>query len=169
MRLQRWINQNILSLKPPHRASFAYHRDGGVLRAAQIHCRCKWLVKLDIRDFFDSVKERQVYRVFRSLGYGALLSFELARICTRRPEHNRLGEPASYGVPVYRKGAEGRLPQGAPTSPALANLAVSNLDERLQAIANARGWTYTRYADDLAFSTRRNSDRDEARKSGRNY
>ena len=163
MRLQRWVNQNILSVMRPHRASFAYHCDGGVLKAAQIHCRCRWIIKLDIRDFFDSVTERQVYRVFRSLGYKALLSFELARICTMLRDDNRPDQPTDYGVPAYRTGPEGRLPQGAPTSPALANLVVFHLDERLQTLANAYGWTYTRYADDLAFSTRRRSDRNKAR------
>jgi RNA-directed DNA polymerase len=163
MRLKRWINRNILSLVTPHRASFAYHPEGGVLKAAQAHCCCNWLVKLDIKDFFDSISERHVYRVYRSLGYNALLSFELARICTRPCNQNGPGAPASYGVRAYRNGVEGCLPQGAPTSPALANIAFFQLDERLQTLAVARGWTYTRYGDDLAFSTRKQSDRNAAR------
>ena len=158
MRLQRWIAQNILSRAIPHPDSFAFFPDRGILKAAQRHCDCRWLVKVDIRGFFDGIGERRCYSVFRSLGYGALLSFELARICTRGPN---LGDPAyrtrdGSGRP-YPRGREGHLPQGAPTSPALANIAVSIMDTRLSALAAARAWNYTRYADDLAFSTQRES------------
>jgi RNA-directed DNA polymerase len=163
MRLQRWIAQNILSQIAPHPASFAYYRDGGVLEAAQRHAGCTWLVKMDIKDFFESISESQVYRVFRSLGYGALLSFELARICTRVEDTSYVRKPQYRSAP-YRYRCEGRLPQGAPTSPALANLVVRNLDIHLEAAAAKLGWTYTRYADDLAFSTRAASTREEARK-----
>ena len=76
MRLQRWINENILSVITPHIASFAYHHSGGILDAARVHCRCKWLVKMDIREFFDSILENKVYHLFRNLGYTPLLSWQ---------------------------------------------------------------------------------------------
>jgi hypothetical protein len=165
MRLQRWIAQNLLrtDAAAPHAASFAYYRDRGVLAAAKRHAGCKWLVKMDIRDFFDSLTERHVYAVFRNLGYGALLSFQLARICTRVRDEDPQDVRWTEGVPGYFNSRQGRLPQGAPTSPGLANLAVRPLDERLKAVADARGWIYTRYADDLAFSIRDPSDRTAAR------
>src|SRR5439155_26910273 len=56
--------------------------------------------------------------------------------------HHRLG----------RRLAAPHLPQGAPTSPALANLCAFGIDRRLSALAMAMGATYSRYADDLAFS-----------------
>jgi RNA-directed DNA polymerase len=165
MRLQRWIAQNLLrtSAAAPHPSSFAYYRERGLLAAARRHAGCSWLVKMDIRDFFDSVTERRVYRVFRSLGYGALLSFQLARICTRARDDDPPHRYRNDGVPGYYHPQEGRLPQGAPTSPGLANLVVRALDVRLKAVADARGWIYTRYADDLAFSTQHASDRAAAR------
>lgn len=163
MRLQRWITQNILVKAAAHPASFAFVADRGVLRAAERHCECRWLVKMDIRSFFDSIGERQVYRVFRGLGYGALLSFELARICTRPLEERPRVDRQYDGIPAYRLSREGRLPQGAPTSPMLANLAVYDLDRKLVKLAMSRDWTYTRYADDLAFSTKDRSDRSKAR------
>jgi len=52
----------------------------------------------------------------------------------------------------------GHLPQGAPTSPMLSNLVVRKLDEELEAIAVSSGWEYTRYADDICFSTTGDSD-----------
>jgi len=165
MRLQRWIAQNILSRAVPHACSFAFFPDRGILKAAQRHCNCRWLVKIDIRSFFDGIREHQCYEVFRSLGYGALLSFELARICTRGPS---VPYPRNRVIPnggrPYPRAGEGRLPQGAPTSPALANMVAEALDRKLAAIAAARGWIYTRYADDLAFSTQADSSCVEARK-----
>lgn len=165
MRLQRWIAQNILSRAIPHQSSFAFFRDRGILKAAERHCGCRWLVKIDIHSFFDGIKERNCYHAFRSLGYGALISFELARICTRAARQAPFsGETSSQTMLPYRRAYEGYLPQGAPTSPALANMVMNELDARLSARAEELGWIYTRYADDLAFSTREESNRKEARK-----
>lgn len=155
MRVQRWITQNILNTPAaaPHSASFAYYPGRGLKLAAERHAGCAWLLKMDVHDFFDNIRERRVYRVFRDLGYGALLSFQMARICTWTAEGAAPRRTPSYGPPIFASEKEGSLPQGAPTSPALANLAVMALDRRLDALAAATGWVYTRYADDLAFSS----------------
>ncbi|SRR6266851_3518876 len=157
MRAQRWIAQNILNAVEPHPASFAFAPRRDLVGAAERHAGCRWLVKMDVRHFFESIGEAAIYRIFRTLGYGALVAFEMTRLCTRLdsaqyPFIARSPEEAQPTAP-YRKRVAGHLPQGAPTSPMLANLAVRKLDERLDALARARGWTYTRYADDLAFST----------------
>jgi len=166
MRVQRWIAQNVLNVIAPHPASFAFAPKRDLVGAARKHLEAKWLVKMDVRHFFESISERQVYFVFRSLGYGALLSFQLARLCTRRSKHLTFDPRISRGrgksgLP-YRRLVQGALPQGAPTSPMLANLVMRKFDERVEKLASQAGWTYTRYADDLAFSRRDQSDRDTA-------
>jgi len=112
--------------------------------------------------FFESISERQVYQVFQSLGYEPLISFEAARICTRIIDGGRRvtryrwrnSFPAGrYSIGAYHKIPVGNLPQGAPTSPMLSNLVVWHLDESLTNLAAANGMIYTRYADDLVFST----------------
>jgi RNA-directed DNA polymerase len=153
MKLQRWIAQNILNTVKPHDASHAYAPGCDLVNAAQRHAGCRWLVKMDVRSFFESITERAVYRVFRALGYNALLSFEMSRLCTRLDPDGFRGNQQDASPLPYQERPEGHLPQGAPTSPMLANLAVRRLDDILDAISKVHGWVYTRYADDLAFST----------------
>jgi RNA-directed DNA polymerase len=166
MRAQRWIAQHVLNPVEPHPSSFAFAPKRDLVDAAKRHLGAKWLLKMDVRHFFESISEQQVYWVFRSLGYGALLSFQMARICTRLPDRSRMAstrlKSRDDGELPYRRHKQGHLPQGAPTSPMLANLAMQSLDRRLTAIAQEYGWTYTRYADDLAFSRRDESSRGAA-------
>ena len=83
--VQRWINRYVLSNVKPHWRCFSYHAEASIYNAAKEHCGSKWIIKLDIENFFDSVSEITVYKLFRELGYKPLLSFELARISTINP------------------------------------------------------------------------------------
>jgi RNA-directed DNA polymerase len=155
MQVQRWIAQNILQVTPLHPASYAFANKRDLVGAAHQHLGAKWIVKMDVRHFFESISEKAVYRVFRSFGYGALLSFQMARICTRLARHrgdSSLPSKGRGGSRPYRLHRMGHLPQGAPSSPMLANRAVENLDKNLTILAGSTDWRYTRYADDLAFS-----------------
>jgi len=164
MALQRWIARSILAPAPVHPASVAYAPDSQIVKAARRHVQAQWLIKVDVRDFFESITEIDVYRVFLKRGYQPLTALELARICTRlrddqrspryvAPEQRRpRAMNVTKALPYLRK-VIGYLPQGAPTSPMLANLAISELDVDVQRIADSYGVRYTRYADDLVFST----------------
>jgi hypothetical protein len=108
-----------------------------------------------LAQFFPSIGIARIHGLFRCLGYPWAVARRLAGLCstitpsavfqrlpaTQRPDH---AGQALYGVP--------HLPQGAPTSPALANLLAWTLDRRLHGLARTAGANYTRYADDLAFS-----------------
>ena len=117
------------------------------------------MLKFDITNFFDSVTEKQVYSVFRRCGYPALLSFEMARICTahktRAPVNwGKLSPHTRYEtIPGYSNNRLGTLPQGTPTSPMLANLVCFKMDSRIESIATEYLCDYTRYADDMTLST----------------
>jgi RNA-directed DNA polymerase len=163
LEIQRWIAREILSNTTSHPASFAYHPNSQPVYAASRHCGCKWLLKVDIEDFFHSISEHMVYDVFRSLGYTNLFSFELARITTV-VIHENTGDEVSKrwtSIPGYYCPSIGVLPQGAPTSPMLSNLVMKNMDEKLDSLARLYGFKYTRYSDDLAFSTNKDVTRQE--------
>ncbi|WP_406721498.1 reverse transcriptase family protein [Thioclava litoralis] len=156
LRCQKWISENILRFGAPHQASYAYHPGSNPVFAARAHTEAKWLIKVDIQDFFHAISEHQVYRAFRSLGYARLMSFELARLCTMPCE--RL-EPDTADVKYleatithYYSPYVGILPQGAPTSPMLSNLVMKELDAKLAKLADDNAMNFSRYADDIVFS-----------------
>jgi len=156
---QRWLVDHVLRYAPVHPASFAFHPESSPVQAAEQHPDTKWLLKVDIEDFFHSVSEGTVSAIFARLGFPKLLAFEFARLCTigldRGPGKNPVPHPGP--IAFYALAYEGMLPQGAPTSPMLANLAMLPTDTLLARLAEERGFRYSRYADDLAFST--NGDR----------
>lgn len=168
--VQQFINQAILQTCTPHPNSFAFHRSGGIRACAAMHCGARWLFQYDLKDFFYNVTEIDAYWLFYAMGYRKLLAFELARLCTTThlPKwQKRLlfhhGE-RDFIVPfdanteerqlpyIDRTGIVGVLPQGAPTSPMLSNLAARPLDIALHDLAVENGFVYTRYADDITLS-----------------
>ncbi|WP_428685046.1 reverse transcriptase family protein [Sphingopyxis sp.] len=170
MAVQRWIASHILSQLPVHPASFAFAPNSSIFRCAEMHCGARWLIKLDISGFFGSISEIQVYRVFLNAGYAPLVAFELARLCTHAPSQSaryqrvewRAHRCWKYTIGFYRQQDLGFLPQGAPTSPMLSNLVMTGMDRLLAALAVKEGLTYTRYSDDITFSTTGNYDRQRA-------
>ena len=154
MEVQRWILARIVSALPVHPNSYAYSKGRSIRHCAEKHLSAKWLVKLDIHDFFQSISEAQVYQVFLGTGYQPLVSLELSRICTRYAAHveyidqRRYRSPRQYAtIRAYNRPLLGFLPQGAPTSGALANLVAGSLDVKLTELAADHGLVYTRYAD----------------------
>jgi RNA-directed DNA polymerase len=166
MNVQRWILGRILDHVPPHPASYAYQTGKSIRMCAEQHLGARWLIKMDLHNFFHTIDERQVYRIFAALGYEPLLALELARLCTRQA-HGDFPHPTRYrvrhqrhtAIPGYSTYAIGFVPQGAPTSGAIANLAVRPLDDSLAALASAHRLVYTRYADDIVFSSSGTFDR----------
>ncbi|EPL3170453.1 reverse transcriptase family protein [Serratia marcescens] len=174
MHTQRWISEHILKGLPVHPASHAFRKGNSIKKCASRHCGAKWLIKIDIADFFSSVSEIQVYRIFRALKYQPLVAFELTRLCTvgtsdlsPRTEFpqwrtNKFNE----AIPLYHQTVLGYLPQGAPTSPFLANLVMKKCDSALNNLAKKNGLVYTRYSDDLSFST---GDKDFGRSRAKHF
>jgi RNA-directed DNA polymerase len=158
--IHTFINHEILQHATSHPCSYAFHKSGGIHKCALMHCGAKWLFQYDLTDFFYHISEVDVYHIFQKIGYGNLLSFEMARLCTtiRLPKllNSYLHKPKhcdDTDFPYKKTYNIGVLPQGASTSPMLSNLAAETLDIELSAFAFKHGLVYTRYADDLTFST----------------
>ena len=128
--IQRWIYDHILSgvNLPTSVHGFVPGKD--IFSNVRVHLDSRNIMVVDIRDFFPSIGSKRVYYVFRELGFPVKVA-------------NRL-----TGLSTF----EGRLPQGAPTSPALANIIFSPVDIDLIHLAEEWECNYTRYADDLVFS-----------------
>lgn len=129
-RIQKWISHNLLRPIPVHEACTGYRVGLNIVDNARPHVGKDFVLNADIEDFFPSINVNRVNALFESLGHTEKFAGYLSRLCT----HDNL------------------LPQGAPTSPDLANLVCKDLDHKLTEFCAARNWTYTRYCDDITIS-----------------
>lgn len=147
--IQRWILHELLVWIPPHDAAHGFVKHRSVRTHAALHSGRGVVLSLDLEDFFAAVAAARVYGVFRSAGYPEAVAHTLTGLCTNVVP---LEESVAGEFRLSRRLATPHLPQGAPTSPALANLVAFRLDARLSGLAASIGATYSRYADDLTFS-----------------
>jgi len=153
--IQRRILREILSAVPVHGRAHGFVAGRSCLGGAQVHAGEAVVATFDLAQFFPSIGLPRIHGVFRCLGYPWAVARRLAGLCTtvtpasviaRLPDAQR----PDRGLQALCRAQH--LPQGAPTSPALANLLAWKIDCRLHGLARAAGANYTRYADDLAFS-----------------
>lgn len=130
--VQAWILRSILDNIPIAPAATGFRPLHNILDNAQRHEGNTHFLCLDIRDFFPSISYGRVFATFRNIGYGSHISHIFTSLCTR----------------------DGRLPQGAVTSPSLSNIVCRRLDRRIAGYVGRRDIVYSRYADDMTFSSR---------------
>ena len=129
--IQTTINSRILSsVTTIHPAAVGFRCGRSVVDNASPHLGKRYVLKMDIHDFFFSIRSPRVKKTFEQMGYPPNVSKIFRTLCCL---HNC-------------------LPQGAPTSPSLSNIVSYEMDKKLAALATKYGLTYTRYADDLTFS-----------------
>lgn len=148
--VQRKILREILDKVPLHDAAHGFVAGRSICSNAAPHVGQRVVLKLDLENFYANVTFSRVVAIFRSLGYPREAAIWLGRLTTSVPPPQI---PTPNGEPTeLRPFLSRHLPQGAPTSPALANLSCFALDLRLSGLARSFGAVYTRYADDLTFS-----------------
>ncbi|OYU40881.1 MAG: reverse transcriptase [Pseudorhodobacter sp. PARRP1] len=148
-RLQRRILAGLLNHIPPHPAAYGFVPGRNCIQAAARHAGEQIVLCFDLAQFFPSITDRRIYALFRALGYPAHCARSLAGLTTALTPAHVLH---TANLAARDQLSNRHLPQGAPTSPALANLSALQLDRRLAGLAHSLGASYTRYADDLTFS-----------------
>lgn len=129
--LQKWLGHHLSQAVgfPDHVHGF---RVGcSTVTAARMHVNSQWLYSVDLKSFFDSIGPKLVHDALKDIGYPGAAAWLIANICT----------------------LSGKLPQGAPSSPVLANLVFRQADLALANISHSLGLRFTRYADDLSWSS----------------
>jgi RNA-directed DNA polymerase len=155
--LQRQILIGILEKVLAHPVVHGFVKGRSIKTFVAPHVGRRVVLKMDLQDFFPSFRAARIQTFFRTLGYPESVADLLGGICTNSTPR-RVWKELAFGVDPLRVQearilyARPHLPQGAPTSPAIANLCTYRLDCRLAGLAKCVGAEYTRYADDLAFS-----------------
>lgn len=128
--IQRWILSNYFNNIPVSNRANGFVKGRGIKRNAQFHLKKTYILSIDIKDFFPSISQKQVYEAISKHFEDNDLSLKLSKLCT------------------FKR----RLPQGAPTSPALSNIIFKEIDDEITSVCNTKLVVYSRYADDLVFS-----------------
>jgi RNA-directed DNA polymerase len=131
--LQRKMAQLLNQLYPVRKPVHGFVPNRSVKSNAISHLGKNYVINVDLKDFFPSITQRRIYFLLQKIGLGKRVSEIIAIIC-------------SY---------EGCLPQGAPSSPVLSNMVCFRLDRELMQFARENHAIYTRYADDITFSSYR--------------
>jgi retron-type reverse transcriptase len=153
--IQRRILRDILAQVPVHDRAHGFVAGRSCLTGAQIHAGEAVVASFDLTAFFPSIAAPRVHGMFRALGYPWAVARHMTGLCTTISSIgviNRMSAASSDRSALCGTYGTRHLPQGAPTSPALANLLAWRLDFRLDGLARSVNGNYTRYADDLAFS-----------------
>ena len=140
---------HILKRLPTDSAAHGFVTGRSIVSNARPHAGRAVLINFDLADFFPSVPFVRVRSLFQRVGYSGAVATLLALLCTECPRREVRYDGRTYFVATGPRG----LPQGACTSPALANQVARRLDRRLAGLANKLNLVYTRYADDLTLSS----------------
>jgi hypothetical protein len=149
-RLQHWILTTLLDKLALGEPAHGFRAGRNIVSNARPHVGGAAIINVDLKDFFPTVTYRRVKGLWRKLGYGEEVATILGLLCTEP----QTVETTLDGTTYYVARSQRRLPQGAPTSPAITNVLCRRLDARLAGFAHKHGFVYTRYADDITLSAR---------------
>lgn len=139
--VQHFLLRNYLNKYRVHRCAMGYVKGRNILENAQTHSGDDVILKLDFKDFFPGIKADDWRRYVLRHRDGPLKKADIAITTLIFFWGMRTAEPRCLSI-------------GAPTSPILSNILLYKLDEKLSTLADSRGVSYTRYADDITVSAR---------------
>lgn len=148
-KLQHWVLNNMLEVLPTGEYAHGFITGKSICSNAKPHIGKDIVINIDLQDFFPTITYKRIKGLFSRLGYSEQLATIFALICTEVP----CDKVEMDGVEYYVQKSERILPQGSPASPAISNLIAFRLDKKIKGLASKYNFTYTRYADDLTFSS----------------
>ncbi len=156
--IQRSLNLIFQVVFTPHPAATGFTNGKSIVSNASQHSKSNYVYNIDLKDFFPSIDQARVWKCLQ------LRPFNLSKENGRLELANIIASLCCSSMEVERLNTEGQwekaiknvLPQGAPTSPLITNIVCQKLDFLLSAVARRFGLRYSRYADDLTFSSLHN-------------
>ena len=155
--IQKALNLILQCLFTPHHAATGFVPERSIVDNAKVHQGAHYVYNIDLKDFFPSVDLSRVAACLRLPPFNLIdtaeepLAFLVANLCCTPilvERQNESGEWIKKTLSV--------LPQGAPTSPTITNIVAQRLDKRLTGLARRFGANFSRYADDITFSSMHN-------------
>lgn len=128
--IQKWILKNILENIKVSESCYGFCKGKSIYDNAVIHVGKNCVVNMDLKDFFSTIRQEDIFYIFYKQGYTKRLSYYFSKLLTKN----------------------GVLPQGSPASPMISNIVAKHLDERLVKLSAKYHAVYSRYADDITFS-----------------
>lgn len=147
------MNEILKAIYVPSPSAMGFVEGRSVVTNAQVHINQNYIFNIDLKDFFPSVEQARVWKRLQVKPYNIPSSIAslIAGLCSMRMSRETINEEAEHELDkkyVYV------LPQGAPTSPILTNMVCDKLDYYLAGLAKRFGLIYSRYADDITFSSK---------------
>ncbi|MCB9338990.1 MAG: RNA-directed DNA polymerase [Lewinellaceae bacterium] len=155
--IQKALNLILQCVFTPHQAATGFVPEKSIVDNARVHRGMNYVYNIDLKDFFPSVDMNRVKACLRLPPFNVIytdeapLAFLIANLCCTPIEVERKNDKGEWEKKVMNV-----LPQGAPTSPTVTNIICQRLDRKLTGLARKYGAQYTRYADDITFSSMHN-------------
>jgi RNA-directed DNA polymerase len=134
--IQRIVHESLTRVYGAHPAVHGFLARRSIVTNARNHLRRRYVLNIDLADFFPSITRQRIYGRLRAEPYS--LNSIVANVI------------ASLSTNIY-----GQLPQGSPSSPVIANIITAEMDADLAQLCGSLNCWYTRYADDITISTSR--------------
>ncbi len=153
--IQKTLALILQCIYEPNFAAMGFVRNRSILDNAKLHVGNNYVYNIDLKDFFPSVDQARVWKCLQlepfNLKDRLVINNLIASLCCTQLEVERLAENGDW-----QKVKRNVLPQGAPTSPVITNIVCQRLDYKLSGVAKRFGLKYSRYADDITFSSMKN-------------
>lgn len=149
MQMLKCVNEIFKAIYSPSDYAMGFTEERSVVTNANVHKGQNYILNIDLKDFFPSIEQPRIWKrlQLKPFNFAVPVANVLAGLCSMK-EMRTMDDGSKKAFYI--------LPQGAPTSPVITNMICDTLDRRLAGLAKRFGLHYTRYADDITFSSMHN-------------